>query len=38
MALKQLASGAHVMIVEDIAEVNYENIMKHISNFQKENV
>lgn len=32
------ASGAHVMIVEDIAEVNYENIMKHISNFQKENV
>lgn len=32
------ASGANVMVVEDIAEVNYENIMKHISNFQKENV
>ncbi|OOX96097.1 HAD family hydrolase [Campylobacter coli] len=32
------ASGANVMIVEDIVEVNYENIMKHISNFQKENV
>lgn len=31
------ASGANVMIVEDIVEVNYENIMKHISNFQKEN-
>ncbi len=30
------ASGANVMIVEDIVEVNYENIMKHIGNFQKE--
>ncbi|HEB9328853.1 TPA: HAD family phosphatase [Campylobacter coli] len=32
------ASGANVMIVEDITEVNYENIMKHISNFHKENI
>ncbi|MBT0819856.1 HAD family phosphatase [Campylobacter lari] len=31
------ASGANVMIVEEIAEVNYENILKHINNFQKEN-
>ncbi|EGG0462166.1 HAD family phosphatase [Campylobacter lari] len=31
------ASGANVMIVEEITEVNYENILKHINNFQKEN-
>ncbi|TXE80495.1 HAD family phosphatase [Campylobacter peloridis] len=31
------ASGANVMIVEEITEVNYENILRHINNFQKEN-
>ncbi|EAI3764029.1 HAD family phosphatase [Campylobacter lari] len=31
------ASGANVMIVEDVTEVNYENITKHISIFQREN-
>ncbi|MCV3383731.1 HAD family phosphatase [Campylobacter sp. IFREMER_LSEM_CL292] len=31
------ASGANVMIVEEITEVNYENIIRHINNFQKEN-
>ncbi|EAL7864935.1 HAD family phosphatase [Campylobacter lari] len=31
------ASGANVMIVEEIIEVNYENILKHIDSFQKEN-
>ncbi|AJC90223.1 HAD family hydrolase [Campylobacter subantarcticus] len=29
------ASGANVMIVGEIIEVNYENILKHIDNFQK---
>ncbi|EAI0925127.1 HAD family phosphatase [Campylobacter lari] len=31
------ASGANVMIVEEITEVNYENILRHINNFQKGN-
>lgn len=31
-----MASGANVMIVNDIIEVNYDNILNHIINFQKE--
>ncbi len=29
-------SGAHVMIVSDVSEVNYENIKEHIERFNKE--
>ena len=32
------ASGANVMIVNDISEVNYENIKTHIKKFEKENL
>lgn len=31
-----MASGANVMIINDIIEVNYDNILNHIINFQKE--
>lgn len=32
------ASGAHVMIVDDITDVNYENIIKHVNLFEKGKV
>lgn len=31
------ASGANVMVVSEVDEVNYENIKNHISRFEKEN-
>lgn len=31
------ASGANVMVVNEVDEVNYENIKNHISRFEKEN-
>ena len=31
-----LASGANVMVVRDVSEVNYENIKQHIAKFEEE--
>lgn len=30
------ASGANVMIVDEVSEVNYENIKNHICKFEEE--
>lgn len=30
------ASGANVMIVKEVSDVNYENIKEHIAKFEKE--
>jgi HAD superfamily hydrolase (TIGR01509 family) len=32
------ASGANVMVVKEVSDVNYENIKNHIIKFQKENI
>ena len=32
------ASGANVMVVKEVSDVNYENIKEHIAKFQKENL
>lgn len=32
------ASGANVMVVKEVSDVNYENIKEHIAKFQKENI